>query len=329
MGVGTSGGGGGTNFGQWAPLIGTAIDIGVGAVTSGAHYRKQRKLMEQQAVINKRMMDWQKQNQMDLWHATNYGPQKREMEKAGLNPALMYGMGGGGGATTGSFSGGAGLPSAQMQQTHPMDMGAMMGLLQAQKANIEADTAKKQAETAKTAGVDTIEAESRIQQIGANIGNVKAQEALTKVDTRLKEMDEQIKGATMEDTIDMVDYTARRAFTELERAENETFISKSTKQAVIDEIRARSIGQVLQNEAIKQGIQVDKAKIKQMSEQIAQGWKGLEQGDTKNAIEIFKAETSKEFPGLFNVMGKEVNKWLENFYNQFGGNRTSDTHKMK
>ena len=54
---------------------------------------------------NKAMMEHSRKLQMQTWHDTNYSAQRAEMEKAGLNPALMYGMSGGGGTTTGSPSG--------------------------------------------------------------------------------------------------------------------------------------------------------------------------------------------------------------------------------
>ena len=34
-----------------------------------------------------------------MWNYTNYENQKKHLEAAGLNPALLYGMSGGGGAT--------------------------------------------------------------------------------------------------------------------------------------------------------------------------------------------------------------------------------------
>ena len=68
-------------------------------------YERQRQLNQQGADL-----------QMDMWNKTNYGAQLEHMKDAGLNPALMYGMGGGGGATTGSQGGGsAGKANGQKQ----------------------------------------------------------------------------------------------------------------------------------------------------------------------------------------------------------------------
>ena len=48
----------------------------------------------------------------EMWDYTNYENQKRHLENAGLNPALLYGMSGGGGATAAGAQGmGAGIAS--------------------------------------------------------------------------------------------------------------------------------------------------------------------------------------------------------------------------
>ena len=88
-------------------------------------------------------------------------------KKAGLNPGLIYGMSGGGGVTTGSGSGGS--VSGGNAAGHSGEATALaqtivgLGLQRAQQKNIEADTKLKEAQAAKTEGVDTAEAESRIK----------------------------------------------------------------------------------------------------------------------------------------------------------------------
>jgi hypothetical protein len=87
------------------------------------------------------------QLQMDMWNKTNYGAQKQKMKEAGLNAGLMYGMSGGGGTTTGSQSGGAAASgSAAAPQALEINQSLQNSLLQAQKENIDADTANKKAQ---------------------------------------------------------------------------------------------------------------------------------------------------------------------------------------
>jgi len=83
--------------------------------------------------------------QYDMWNKTNYGAQMRHMKDAGLNPGLMYGMGGGGGTTTGSQGGGNQSMGGVEQQKNMGIEGAMamsqMELMKAQayKARKEGD----------------------------------------------------------------------------------------------------------------------------------------------------------------------------------------------
>ena len=73
---------------------------------------RKKEQLEQQTKLNnlqiegsKNLMDYSRNLQMQTWKDTNYSAQRAEMEKAGLNPAMMYGLSGGGGTTTGNSSG--------------------------------------------------------------------------------------------------------------------------------------------------------------------------------------------------------------------------------
>lgn len=127
---------------------GQVIGFGLQALGQGMQRRQQEKLNKIQEASNQRMMDYSNKKQLEMWEATSYPAQIEQMKKAGLNPGLMFGMGGSGGATTGGttplgVSGG----NAQAPHMGAFDI-AQLGLMAAQKANIEADTANKQADTA-------------------------------------------------------------------------------------------------------------------------------------------------------------------------------------
>ncbi len=134
---------------------GKIISAGIGAAAQGISMIGQRQ-RENRAMNNqKELMGIQNQGQaklnkqgqelgMKTWHETNYGPQMEKMKEAGLNPAMMYGMSGGGGATAGSASGGSAAsgsaPAPQGMDIGNMMLGAQMELMKAQsnKANAEA-----------------------------------------------------------------------------------------------------------------------------------------------------------------------------------------------
>ena len=109
-----------------------------------------------------------------MWDYTNYENQVKHLEAAGLNPALLYGQGGGGGATAaggavGNGQGTAGqAPSGgspqaiKSQLIEGTGMGIQLGLMEAQKNAIEAKAKKDTADAEKTSGVDTQLAKSLI-----------------------------------------------------------------------------------------------------------------------------------------------------------------------
>jgi hypothetical protein len=66
----------------------------------------------------------------EMWDYTNYENQKRHLEAAGLNPALLYGMSGGGGATAAGAqgSGSSAVGGNEMAAGNAQKaMGLMMG----------------------------------------------------------------------------------------------------------------------------------------------------------------------------------------------------------
>lgn len=154
MGSGAGAVAGGT---PWGAIATEGMGIVGGLIGMATQKRNEKRAMKNQ----EKLMSIQQQNQMGLnqqgkdlalqqWKDTNYSAQREEMEKAGLNPGLMYGMSGGGGTTANAGSGGsASGGQAPAPQRPVMDMQSMMqmALLGAQKANIEASTEKTKAET--------------------------------------------------------------------------------------------------------------------------------------------------------------------------------------
>jgi hypothetical protein len=135
----------------------------------GLQYSNQKGLNEQQMRNQQRLNLQGHELQMDMWNKTNYEAQIAQMKKAGLNPALMYGMKGGGGTTTGSQSGGSAsggsASGGQAPNKQPMDIGNIIqaALAAAQIKNIEADTKLKETNANKIGGIDTTAAEFNLK----------------------------------------------------------------------------------------------------------------------------------------------------------------------
>lgn len=138
--------------------------------------KQQAKLNRLSIEGNKEMSEFERQQQMKMWEDTNYSAQKEQLEKAGLNAGLLYGMGGAGGASVGGGSGmsinsgTAGDPNAG--QANQIGM-AMMG---AQLDMMKANTEKTKAETEKISGVDTESGKQDI--IGKQFANELAEKTL-------------------------------------------------------------------------------------------------------------------------------------------------------
>ena len=178
-------GGGGTTAGSQGGGVGPGV-LGMmqGAFNmlgAGQQHRRQKELMDIQFGNQQALNRQGHQLQMDMWNKTNYGAQLEHMKKAGLNPALMYGMSGGGGTTAGSQGGGS-ASGGNAVQMHPMDM-ANMALIDAERKLKEAQARELDSKT----GVN----EAQTKKIGAEFKNVGA-DTIKKIQetTNLKTLDE-------------------------------------------------------------------------------------------------------------------------------------------
>jgi len=129
----------------------------------------ERGFMEQQYQNQRSLNQQGHELQMDMWNKTNYGAQLQHMKDAGLNPALMYGMGGGGGATTGSQGGGSAAKGNAQKQ---MGIEGLMAASQAalndslgRKAQQEGNLAETRANELRG---DTKEQDTRIANIATD-----------------------------------------------------------------------------------------------------------------------------------------------------------------
>lgn len=139
-------------------VIGTGLGLMLEKHNDRRQLRQQDKLNAQQEQMSKRLGDYNQANQLAMWKATGPVGQMEQLKKAGLNPGLIYGMGGAGGATTGSSNAsasGGGAPSGGGEILGMQSAAMNLALLKAQKENIEADTKKKLTDAELTSGAQT------------------------------------------------------------------------------------------------------------------------------------------------------------------------------
>lgn len=260
---------------------GGVVGAGLGLLLEDHNDRRQldqqKKLQDMQIGGQKDLADYQQRQQMEMWNATNYGAQIKHMKEAGLNPALMYGMGGGGGQTTGGAGqgqvSGGGAPNGGHEVQGMGLQGAMMA---AQIENIKADTENKRADAEYKGG---------------------AQTDLTKEDYENRKFD---------------------TLTNKEKWTEQIAKSQYENRTLEDRIKLKRLevaGQEIANEAAGVGIKVDKARIVQMGEQVAQGWEALSQGEQRIRLEKFRTEIEANYPGITKVLGRITDDGLETLFN--------------
>lgn len=264
-------------------LIGGAL----GMIGGSIQYRRQKKLMAQQyeyalgmaqqnqeyakemAGINqgyaKEMADINQQHNKDMFDYTGYQAQVAQMKAAGLNPALMYGSAGGGGSTQGGagMAGGTSAGSGSVGGTPSapdtgiisgVGMGLQLGLMDAQKRNIDADTAKKEADAKKTAGADTMYTEALTKLANADID--------------YRNMSTEKVAAEIKTIGDM----SVKLMQEARKLASEADYNEQTLKDRVTKASSEAIGSILDNMQKSMNIKLTEAQTKAVAENIAIAW---------------------------------------------------------
>ncbi|WVR22131.1 MAG: DNA pilot protein [Malazfec virus 4] len=137
--------------------IGAALGFATANWQDRRQIRQQRALTNMQYQANKELMEHSYGLQHKMWKDTNYSAQMEELRKAGLNPALLYGMSGGGGTTTGGGSasvGGASASGGSGEILQGAGMGLQAGMMRAQKDLIESQAELNRVEAENKSGVE-------------------------------------------------------------------------------------------------------------------------------------------------------------------------------
>lgn len=259
-----------------APAVGAAL-IGAGSGFLGIfgqnarakkQYNRQRKLMLLQQEHQKELNQQGHDLSYEMWEKTNYPAQMGMLKEAGLNTALMYGQAGAGG-TTSQASGG----SAAGGQSHaPMDIGNALqaATMAAQIKLMESQAKKTDAEANKIEGVDTQEAQVRINKNNVETELLNIQKTVEdwkwKTDMTQREIAADVN--KLEQTLDII--------------QRENLIDSRTMYDKIETIKNEAIYSAIKIEAETQNIQLSKQQEERLWHQIRQEWvkAGLQGLDT-------------------------------------------------
>ncbi|QXP45072.1 DNA pilot protein [Microvirus mar40] len=223
-------------------------------------FENEKEMMGLQAKYNEKMANANQQRAKEMWDYTNYENQVKHMKSAGLSVGLMYGNGGGMGAST---AGGQGSGISNSGTTavaaglQAQQIGLNIRQMEAQTRLAEAQADKATAEAKKTAGADTQLAETTVKNLIAQTNNEEERRKLIKQQARL----ELINGDLAEETLN---------FTEDNRNLVKAQIKKTVREGerLLDEIKSLKMDNKIKNETMENVINQQAIQTAQMIKNI-------------------------------------------------------------
>ena len=289
-----------SNAGQAVASTGMSMAAGAGAGllsgwTSGKQQKRAHKYnleyMEKQFQQSKEAAAINQQYAKDMYDYTSYENERKHMEAAGLNPALMYGMGG---AAGGSASGGGQASGGSQPSTNPVSAGGQYGQMSMQAMAIMSEIAKNNAQANK----DNADAEKKR---GVDTENVKADTAYKQRLTALQDTVEkvldsewQINGATYFKIQKETDLLWQKTRQEVVAAD----VAEKTKDEMINQsiLTTWNMTQDLINK-VKQGALTDQ-QIEKLKNDMAVAWANVAIGEKSVTNEADRIANE-----LFGIMG--------------------------
>lgn len=282
--------------------VGGAVAMGLQRLGVNYDQRKQRQqaqaLQDIQMAGEKEMIDYSKAADLKMWKDTGYGAQKDLLKQAGMNPALMYGMGGGGGQTIGGGGPSVSGQGAQSPDTAKASggMGIMTGaqveLMKAQTEALKAQANKTNAEVP-VVGKQGQKIDIEIQDITQGIQNKKAAQLLTESQTRAIELANKITAATSDDQIAQVGAQLEATIAHVRSGMVMADVDEATKNEKISMIKEAAIGAAIDNQLRKMNLQKGEEEIKKIKQDILNSIQGLKLTEGSQRIEMRKAEITR------------------------------------
>ena len=240
-----------------------------------------------------------------------------QLKKAGLNPSLIYGMGGGGGQTVGG--GAAGVSGGHAPTGGGETLAGMGMMLQAQMQQAQIELTKAQAEnvkanTVKTAGADTFKAYAEIENLAANTANTRQQRILNGVVTDLKALELNLAAKTFDDSVSLIESEAAEAREDVKRATRDNRIGDATETEVIRQVNFGYAMMAAQKALAESSTELNKAHV----------------GLTKQETKLAEVNTRKSEAEITAILRKSWQDWENtetNRRNAGTNEQNASTHK--
>ncbi|QCS36844.1 DNA pilot protein [Tortoise microvirus 14] len=234
--------------------IGNVIGQGLSRTFGLDSYQDKRQIEQQQRLTgiqinaNKELGKYGQQLERELFDYTSeyMTPlnQRKRLEQAGMNPALLYGIGSGQGGTTGAAttSGAGGAPasdaaSATHAQTARMGMALQLGMMKSQIALNEGLANKANADATITAGAHTdylnqqiTESNQRVQNMAAEIKNIAIRSEAMILQNEQQRIENRILTATEDEKISIAEESLQQL-----RKNNESLLETIKNQKLSNE----------------------------------------------------------------------------------------------
>lgn len=253
-----------------ASLPGAALGLGLQSINDRRQIRQQEKLQNLQIQGQKQMMDYGYNKQLQMWQATSYPAQMEMMKKAGLNPGLMYGMGGGGGQTTGNAVGsvsGGNAPTGGVEIGMGMQLALQMKMMQSQIDKTEAEAENIKADTAnKPKEGENLEASTN--SIIQGIKNQKQQAMLTNALANIANVEAAAKFRTYDATVNYIELQTENAVEIVAQNGIKTNKDKATLSDEILQVKVNAIKTIVETGLIRMQTAATKTNIKLTEQQI-------------------------------------------------------------
>ena len=180
--------------------------------------------------------------------------------------------------------------------------------------SINANTANKNADTAKKSGVDTQEAQTRIQKLLQETKTEAERTTLTKVQADIAELDKTIKSSTLEDTIKQIEWTASKTMRELQILDDQQYISHATRLTQVEAIRQDLANKAFEKVLMEPNVQKNAAEIRRMAQDIIASVATVDQNERRLQLETKIKELQAQFPGISQAMGRILNDAIESIF---------------